>query len=114
MVIANMLFQNGVDYEYERVFEGSDEQGRLRPDFSFVTPAGDPIIWEHLGMMNRDDYRRGWEWKRQWYQRNGLVEGETIFSTQDDERGGLDSDPLKAIVLKIKALCEYTKDTVGG
>ncbi len=114
LVIANMLFQNGVDYEYERVFEGSDEQGRLRPDFSFVTPAGDPIIWEHLGMMNRDDYRRGWEWKRQWYQRNGLVEGETIFSTQDDERGGLDSDPLKAIVLKIKALCEYTKDTVGG
>lgn len=106
LVIANMLFQNGIDYQYERVFEGPVEQGRLRPDFSFTTPAGDTIIWEHLGMMNREDYQRGWEWKRKWYKKNELVEGKTLFSTQDDDRGGLDSVPLKAIALKIKALCE--------
>lgn len=106
LVIANMLFENGIEYEYERVFEGPVAQGRLRPDFSFITPAGDTIIWEHLGMMNREDYRRGWEWKQQWYGKNGLIEGETLFSTQDDERGGLDSDPLKSIALKIKSLCE--------
>ncbi len=57
-------------------------------------------------MMNREDYRRGWEWKRKWYSTNGLVEGESLFWSQDDEKGGLDSYPLKAISLKIKAMCE--------
>jgi hypothetical protein len=41
LVIANMLFQSEVEYEYERVLEGEVEPGRLRPDFSFVTVDGD-------------------------------------------------------------------------
>lgn len=102
LVIANMLFQLGVQYEYERVCEGSSEPGRLRPDFSFVTPDGDLIVWEHLGMLNREDYRCGWEWKRQWYLRNGFVEGKTLFTSQEDVRGGLDSTTLKRTALKIK------------
>jgi hypothetical protein len=106
LVIANMLFQHQVAYDYERVCEGDKEPGRLRPDFSFITADGDVIIWEHLGMMNREDYKRGWEWKRQWYLRNGFVEGSTLFTSQDDERGGLDSAPLKETALTIKALCE--------
>jgi hypothetical protein len=106
LVIANMLYQLGVDYEYERVCEGTIEQGRLRPDFSFVTADGDLIIWEHLGMMNREDYRRGWEWKRQWYKTNGYVEGGTLFTSEDDDRGGLDSTTIKETALKIKALLE--------
>jgi len=106
LVIANMLFQNGVEYEYERVCEGTIEPGRLRPDFSFITPEGDVIVWEHLGMMKREDYRRGWEWKRRWYSKNHFVEGDTLFSSQDDDRGGLDSEELKRIALAIKARCE--------
>jgi len=57
-------------------------------------------------MMNREDYRQGWEWKRQWYLANGFVDGETLFTSQDDERGGLDCTPLAETALKIKALCE--------
>jgi len=106
LVIANMLYQHDVEYEYERVCEGTAEQGRLRPDFSFIMADGDVIIWEHLGMMDREDYRRGWEWKRQWYLKNGFVEGATLFTSQEDERGGLDSAALKKEALKIKALCE--------
>jgi hypothetical protein len=106
LVIANMLFQHDVAYEYERVCEGEFEPGRLRPDFSFIMADGDVILWEHLGMMDREDYRRGWEWKRQWYLKNGFVEGATLFSSQEDERGGLDSALLKETALKIKALCE--------
>ena len=91
LVVANMLYQLGIHYEYERVCEGTIEPGRLRPDFSFVTADGDLIVWEHLGMMNREDYRRGWEWKRQWYIKNGFIEGQTMFTSADDDRGGLDS-----------------------
>ena len=31
----------------------------IEAQFSFVTDAGDVIVWEHLGMLNRDDYERG-------------------------------------------------------
>lgn len=106
LVIANLLFRENIPYEYERICEGTAEEGRLRPDFSFVTPDGDLIIWEHLGMLNREDYRRGWEWKRQWYLTNGYVEGKTLFSSQDDDRGGLDSAKLQEIASRIEKLCE--------
>ncbi len=106
LVIANILYQNDVKYEYERLYEGSVDAKHLRPDFSFVTADGDLIIWEHLGMMDRDDYRRGWEWKYQWYKNNGFIEGETLFTSEDNNRDGLDSTTLKQIALKIKSLIE--------
>ncbi|MCU1284051.1 MAG: hypothetical protein JWO13_401 [Acidobacteriales bacterium] len=95
LVIANHLFGIGLKYLYERPLEGTAVPGRLRPDFSFVTDAGDVIVWEHLGMLKRDDYRRGWEWKRAWYEGNGFKLDENLFVTQDDEQGGLDSGPIE-------------------
>jgi hypothetical protein len=103
LVIANMLYAHGLDYEYERVLEGTAEPGWMRPDFSFVTPDGELLLWEHLGMLDREDYRRGWEWKREWYRKNGFVEGETLFTSRDDEQGGLDSVELSRLVEQVKA-----------
>ena len=104
LVIANHLFDVRLKYIYERPLEGGAAPGRLRPDFSFVTDAGDVIIWEHLGMLNRDDYRRGWEWKRAWYEANGFKLGENLFTTQEDERGGLDSNKIAETAERIRAL----------
>ena len=44
--------------DYERVLEGTKRPGRLRPDFTFIDDAGDPIIWEHLGMLGKKSYQR--------------------------------------------------------
>jgi hypothetical protein len=107
LVIANMLFhlQGGLEnYHYERPLEGSVERHVLRPDFTFIDPAGDPILWEHLGMLSRDDYRQGWEWKKDWYAKNGFVLGQNLFATQDDERCGLDSQQVRAVAGAIKQL----------
>jgi hypothetical protein len=104
LVIANMLHHIGIDYQYERVVEGTSEPGRLRPDFSFVDPAGELIIWEHLGMMSREDYKRGWEWKRNWYDKNGFTLGVNLFTTADDVRGGLDSTDVRKVADNIRAL----------
>ena len=106
LVIANMLFQMEMDYEYERVCEGTSKPGRMRPDFSFVTPDGDLIIWEHLGLLDRPDYKRGWDWKRNWYNRNGFVEGETLFTSTEGLGRGLDSEELRGTALAIKKLIE--------
>ena len=55
LVIANHLHSIGLSYHYERPLDGLNAPGRLRPDFSFIDDAGEVIIWEHLGMMGRDD-----------------------------------------------------------
>ncbi|MDE2822640.1 MAG: ATP-dependent RecD-like DNA helicase [Chloroflexota bacterium] len=102
LVIANMLYQLQIDYEYERVYDGTIEPGRLRPDFSFVTPDGDLILWEHLGMLDRPDYKRGWEWKRHWYHRNGFVEGGNLFTSTEGTERGLDSSELRATARAIE------------
>ena len=104
LVIANMLWQMSIDYMYEDPVEGEQVPGKVRPDFSFVDPAGDLIIWEHLGMLSRDDYRKSWEWKKDWYAKNGFIEGENLFTTQDDEKGGLDSMIVKEVAETIQSL----------
>jgi hypothetical protein len=48
------------------------------------------VIWEHLDMLDRADYRRGWEWKLNWYKQNGFIEGKTLFTSQDGPDKGLD------------------------
>ncbi len=61
LVITNMLEHMGVPYKYELALIGENEPGWRLPDFTFATPDGSRIIWEHLGMLTRPDYARGWE-----------------------------------------------------
>jgi len=104
LVIANELFHQGIDYEYEREFEGVITKGIRLPDFSFVDAAGDVVIWEHLGMLSRPDYRVSWDRKRLWYEQNGYVENENLFVTSDDERGGLDASSVQQAAQAVKDL----------
>lgn len=104
LVIANKIFSMEIEYKYERIIEGTNRPGKLRPDFTFTDPAGDMIIWEHLGMLGRDDYRRGWEWKKEWYSANGYTEGVNLFTSEDDEKGGLDSKVIDEVAKAIKKL----------
>ncbi len=103
LVIANKLFQMGIPYEYEAPFE-LPLGIKKWPDFRFTDPAGDTILWEHLGMMHKDDYRRSWESKLLIYQENGFEEGKNLFTTRDDERGGSDSTVVRKVAEQIKVL----------
>jgi hypothetical protein len=89
---------------YERPLEGPTTGGRLRPDFTFVDASGDPIIWEHLGMLDKESYRRSWEWKLEWYERNGYHLGENLFTTEDDPSGGLDQTKITQVAQEIEDL----------
>ena len=104
VVIANILYQMDVEYDYEVRLEGTIMPGIVRPDFRFTDPAGDPIVWEHLGMLARDDYRQSWQRKQSWYQQNGFVEGVSLFTSQDDEKGGLDSEEVRKVAEQVKGL----------
>jgi AAA domain/UvrD-like helicase C-terminal domain len=89
---------------YERPLDGTNAPGRLRPDFTFIDAAGDPIIWEHLGMLDKESYRRSWEWKLEWYTQNGFTLGENLFTTEDDATGGLDQRELTRVAQEIDLL----------
>lgn len=104
LLIANKLHQLGITYEYERLYTGDTIPGQARPDFAFTDPSGELILWEHLGMLHLDDYRESWERKQKWYHDNGFVDGETLFTTVDDERGGLDSTSIQAVAETIQDL----------
>ena len=90
LLIAEKLRALGINYQYERIVEGTTRPGRLRPDFSVVDDAGNLIIWEHLGRMDGADYRDGWEWKRQWYAQNGYAEGRNLFVTTEEQIRDMD------------------------
>ncbi len=104
LVIANLLYSLGITYDYERILEGKKEPGRLRPDFSFTDASGDLVIWEHLGMLDKADYRKAWDWKKSWYLANGFCEGENLFTSTEHPETGLDAKTLEATAKKIKGL----------
>lgn len=102
LVIANLLHREGIAYQYEQPMVGETAPGQVHPDFTFVDAAGDRIVWEHLGMMDDPDYVRGWNWKLEWYRKNGFSLGETLFTTEEQKGKGLDMEALKAVAAAIK------------
>jgi len=88
---------------YERPLEGTDRPGKLRPDFTFIDASGDPIVWEHLGMLNKQSYVESWEWKLQWYADYGYEQGKNLFTTEDTPDGGLDQTSITEVARTIEA-----------
>ncbi|MYH72104.1 MAG: AAA family ATPase [Acidimicrobiia bacterium] len=90
---------------YEQRLYSSSGDGTFKlPDFTFVTDAGDAVIWEHLGMLDMEVYARDWERKLQWYLANGFREEETLFTTS--EVGGLQSSDVAMTIQKVEAAIE--------
>jgi hypothetical protein len=107
LVIANLLYRMGdglEKYEYEQPLELKEGAPPIHPDFSFTDAAGDKIVWEHLGMMSREDYRQSWGRRKRDYEAAGFKIGVNLFTTEDDERGGLDSNEIKRIAERIRDL----------
>lgn len=96
--IANWLYENGIEYEYESIYEHKvAETGRrdYQPDFR-LTDSG--IYIEHFGVrrektasgerlvtapfVNRDEYLAGMDWKRQVHAENQT----TLIETYSYER----------------------------
>ncbi|MBC3759706.1 AAA family ATPase [Hyunsoonleella sp. SJ7] len=103
VIIANMLVEKEIDFEYEREFIGKNGQKRI-PDFTFIDAAGDIIILEHLGMMSLPSYRADWEKKLQFYNDNGYKLTDNLFTTTESEKGGIDSIAIEEVINKISKL----------
>lgn len=66
VIIANLLYQNNISYEYEKKLEY--EKGKwLEPDFTITLTDGRELYWEHLGMLGVEDYDNRWLQKQDIY-----------------------------------------------
>lgn len=104
LVIANTLFHFSVQYESVQALKQQEGAAPIHPNFSFTDPAGYRIVWGHLGMMSREDYRQSWERRKKDYEAAGFTVGKNLFTSEDDERGGLDSKVIERLVEQIKEL----------
>ncbi|MGD9567047.1 MAG: AAA family ATPase [Sedimentibacter sp.] len=68
VIIANLLFSKEIPFTYEEPLYAKDGTMYL-PDFT-VTFRGEKYYWEHVGMLNKEDYRKHWEEKENWYNIN--------------------------------------------
>ena len=71
-IISEALASAGVAFEYEKPLTLN---GVTRyPDFTIEDEiSGRTFYWEHLGMLDRAEYRRSWERKLQWYRQNDIL-----------------------------------------
>jgi hypothetical protein len=55
-------------------------------------------------MLGKKSYRESWEWKLDWYEKNGFVLSEDLFTTEGDPSGGLDQEQLTKVAKEIDKL----------
>lgn len=102
-LIYEICQREGLAPAYERPLTSRNGDGTWKePDFTFVDLAGDPIIWEHLGMLDNTIYAQGWANKRQWYAENGFTEGDDLFTTT--EVGGFDAAQIQTVIEQIRSV----------
>jgi hypothetical protein len=66
VIIANILFDRNIPFFYEKMLYAPDGSCYL-PDFT-IHCNGTEYYWEHLGMLESEDYARNWNKKVRWYQ----------------------------------------------
>ena len=94
VIIANLLHERGIPFKYEVPLYAPDGTFYI-PDFT-ITWNGEEWYWEHLGMLDKEEYRNHWEAKREWYKKHGF--SERLIVT--DEQEGIDSTKFEYIINK--------------
>lgn len=102
VIIANMLYSAGINYEYEKELRW-DDGCRLLPDFTIEDIEHDVCFyWEHCGMLGDYSYRKRWEEKEKIYADHGIKKDINLLVSKDSLNGAIDSKELKVIIDRIK------------
>jgi hypothetical protein len=108
-LIAEYLLAAGIPFKYEVALdlEASyfDEAGfehivteRVYPDFTIYLPDGNVMLWEHEGMMDKEDYRKRNLYKMMLYYRNGYYVPHNLIFTMESNDRLFDSGAARRIV----------------
>jgi len=94
-IIFKELKERDIEFTHEksRDFWQNGEQITLRPDFTIQTDDGE-FFWEHLGMLDRQDYSADWQHRRQLYEKNKLID--RLITT--DDIGGVSAGKINELI----------------
>ena len=107
LLIAEALGSASVEFEYEKPLTLG---GYTRyPDFTIEDEfSGRMVYWEHLGMLDRSEYRNAWMKKLEWYRGNGVLpvddggDGEAVLVfTTDYAESGLDMVQVNKLITEV-------------
>jgi hypothetical protein len=103
-IISEALASANVQFEYEKplVLGGSTRY----PDFTIDDEiTGRTMYWEHLGMLDRPDYKAAWGKKLSWYRANDVLpieegggERGTLFTTTESIAKPLDGTTVNEVI----------------
>ena len=97
--IANMLKMYNVPYRYEYPLELDFEE--KRPDFLCLNVRSrKEYIWEHFGMMDKEDYALRNINKINRYMENGFMPGDNLIMTFETDKTSLSTVLIKEIITK--------------
>lgn len=82
LIIANILYAYGIQYEYERPITINGVT--YKPDFTIWRPDGTMILWEHAGLMDDPEYAHKFENKLLQYQKIGFTQAKNLIVTYDE------------------------------
>lgn len=87
-MIGNVLEEYGIPYRYEAelIIDGK----AYYPDFTIMCSNGNIIIWEHLGMMDMEEYRMRALLKIIQYRRLGFKQTSNLICTWEEDLDDLD------------------------
>lgn len=104
LLIFEALRNAGFAPEYEKALTLG---GQTRyPDFTIDDEiSGRLVYWEHLGLLDREDYRRGWEKKLAWYRSHGILPAGAgsggagvLITTTESSQTGFDLSEVQRII----------------
>jgi len=95
-IIASTLDKLGIKFEYEP--EDFWLEYRIKPDFKLEI-NGESYYWEHLGLMEHRAYRNRWFYKKQIYEKLGIID--KLITTTEGEKT-LKEESIKNIVDDLK------------
>lgn len=68
VIIANLLNQYRIKYQYEEKLYYGTEGRWIEPDFTLYLDGGRRLYWEHVGMLGQEEYDAGWLRKLEIYE----------------------------------------------
>lgn len=99
VIIANALWHFGIPYNYEELFPYKNSDGHaIYPDFTIHCPDGTVIIWEHWGMLNKEDYCLRNASKLHTFNKHNYIIGKNLIITQDDAQGACNTAMIYHII----------------
>ena len=98
LIIANMLFREGIPYDYERPVVLKN--GKIKyPDFTVLnTRTGREYIFEHFGKLDNEEYRFKNLEKIKDYENSGYIQGINLIMSFETKDNPLDTTHIRNLI----------------